>query len=230
MNSTAKNILIFVAGALTGASVSTAVLYSKFKRKSDKDFEVMQQFYENRMGFKFGVGAPETTSNYEANESIVAQSTNVLPPKVEIAKVDYSKCFEIKSQPIKVNVGIDMDNITVVEEEDDSDHPFPGLITENDFYESDYENVEYVWTKDKCLISDEYDIIPDPENVIGYATVKRCSELENGWNDCIYAKNPRLRLDYIIVYEDMTAEEYLRIFAPSMLRNKELGDIYEHTT
>lgn len=94
---------------------------------------------------------------------------------------------------------------TKVEEKPKFDKPHP--ITPDEFYENnEYERLTFFIFRDDILVDDDYQIVHDVNDVIGYDSLEHIGEYED---DVVYVRNDKYKTDYEVCRDERTYEEFL---------------------
>ena len=115
---------------------------------------------------------------------------------VETAKsiIDYSS-YSTKSDKIAEDVKQD--------KHINSDPPY--VITPEEFSEfEDYSTISLYFFRDQILTDDDYELLEDVDDVIGFESLNHFGEYED---DAVYVRNDRLKTDYEILRDERTYQE-----------------------
>ena len=155
---------------ITGATVGSLITWKILKTK-------YEQYIEE-----------EIISVKEAYEKIYDTSDNF---NIEESKSNESEVEEYKNIAKKyIN-----DNEEEEEEEDDMDMPY--VISQEEFADSDYETATFWYFSDGTLTDEQYNIIEDVEETIGYESLEHFGDYADD-PDTIYVRNDYLQVDFEI--------------------------------
>ena len=193
-----KKGIIFLAGAVMGASTAFvgcyAFLKARFNKELESRIESLKASYSADFGPKNGVVSDyneeegkTTTKIYENGElvdEIETTNPDKIVEKVETEHIDYSKIIS------KLN-----DN-----------KPYP--ISTEDFLNGDNTKVTYTYFKEDEVFLDIVDeIVPEAFDEVGRENLTKFGVYEP---DILYVRNPKNEVDYeVILKEDMSYKEYI---------------------
>lgn len=86
----------------------------------------------------------------------------------------------------------------------------PYVIDSQEYMESTYEAKTLLYFTDKTLADEDYNVIHDVENEVGYDNLTKFGEYDS---DCVYVRNERLGIDYEILLDQ-------RIFASVVINHR----------
>ena len=209
-----RDILVFVSGALVGAGAA----YFGFKKYYDNKLADSKEAFEDRISYYEKMLHPvteDTTQTGQYSEDSPNNNSNgtALPPKVNITYTDYA--FPYSSTGITNSESSEDPTVPLKSSEKYKNFDGAlkiGMISEEEFQQSDFNCAEYAWTRDGKLIDERYNIIEHPERSIGYDTLEYIQEHPD--IEEFYARNEHIELDYVITREDYTAEEHIDTFDP----------------
>lgn len=203
----AIGFVAFVTGAAVGAAVSwyyAKTYYAKlaqeeidsvkevFSRRNDKPTEDHKSQNIEKAGEKIIEGFKDGLESVSKN----LNKPSVMEYAAKLQKegyTDYSTINEENEKP-KMVVG--------------SPGEDPYVITPDEYGEMfEYEQLELTYFADEVLVDDDYSIVDNIDEIVGYHSLTTFGEYED---DSVYVRNDRLRVDFAILKDERTYADYLR--------------------
>lgn len=182
MNSTIKNIVIFIAGAGSGVAISWKLLKTKYEQISREEIASVKEVYSRK-----------ENKIKEVLKDLDDEQENVVDKK-EVK--NYSKITE--------NLGYVSTQTEKEAKEETKLVEKPYVIPPDEFDELDYDTVTLTYYADKVLV-DEYDNrIEDVESLIGEESLTHFGEYED---DAVYVRDDIHEIDYEILLDIGTYAE-----------------------
>ena len=192
MKSKIKHLIIFLAGAVTGAGGMFAFIKAKWQKDFDAKREEMIGYYENK---KSEPKTKETDKTVTKEETEKVNSEDVKKANDIIKRFDYSK---ISESPERTK------NLSPALNDDYREDPYE--IDGREYGSNEmYEMLTFYLHDDGDIVNDKYEPLDEDsiENYIGTDILKRIANKrdENPELDSYYIRNDRLKLDIEILIE-----------------------------
>lgn len=188
MNKTAAAALGFLLGAASGAAGAWYILKTRYEQMAQEEIDSVKDVFRKRCNeLKEQIDPKKDDSDTEIVDDPIA---------VETAKsiIDYSS-YSTKSDKIAEDVKQD--------KHVNSDPPY--VITPEEFSEfEDYSTISLYFFRDQILTDDDYELLEDVDDVIGFESLNHFGEYED---DAVYVRNDRLKTDYEILRDERTYQE-----------------------
>ena len=182
MNSTIKNIVVFIAGAGSGVAISWKLLKTKYEQISREEIASVKEVYSRK-----------ENKIKEVLKDLDDEQDNVVDEK-EVK--NYSKITE--------NLGYVSTQTKKEAKEETKLVEKPYVIPPDEFDELGYDTVTLTYYADKVLV-DEYDNrIEDVESLIGEESLTHFGEYED---DAVYVRDDIHEIDYEILLDIGTYAE-----------------------
>lgn len=185
MNKTTSTALAFVIGAVAGAAGAWYALKDRYERLVEEEVDsVREAFFRARR-----------------NE------TEKRDTPIEYISDDRS--YE-HDETEKRDTPIDYYSISAPKDEEKEDEPKDGpyVITPREYGSiDDYEQIILVFWKDHVLTDDNFDIVEDIEDCVGFESLNHFGEY---MDDVVYVRNDRTKCDYEISLDLRTYDEVVR--------------------
>lgn len=186
MESSIKNIIIFVVGAGVGAAISWQMLKAKYAKIAQEEIDSVKEIYSTHRSKK------ETLST---NDDCDRDG--------EVDKKDITDYSKLTSNLGYVSTETKKEK---KEESDMSDKPY--VISPDEFDELDYQTETLTYYADGVLTDDYNNPIEDVEAMVGEESLTHFGEYED---DSVYVRNDKQKIDYEILadlrnYKDVIAK------------------------
>ena len=182
---TTKNIIMFIAGAVVGASTGIYV----YKKVTDEANE--ERIQEELKSLKEFEARRRAKDRYE--EDAEGSSDYIEECASTDENEDEEYCVEQKYSDIRYN--------TCFQEGRDDISKEPYIIPVDEFFDGnqtfDKVTLNY-YEKDGALVDSDEELIHDVANTIGEDTLERFGDLSDD-DDVVYVRNEKLSIDYEII-------------------------------
>lgn len=183
-------IFAFVAGAGIGSLATWQYANKKFEEKLHEEVESVKEVYGYHSNVKDVVEAREAADKAKEKPSITEYAS-------KIGKLDYTAYSE-KPETITADVKEDTEEV--------EDKPY--VISPDEFGEiPEYTQISLSYFADLVVADDDYVIIEDVEDVIGFDSLNHIGEYED---DSVHVRNDRLKCDYEILVDHRKYEDVLK--------------------
>lgn len=183
-------IFAFVAGAGIGSLATWQYANKKFEEKLHEEVESVKEVYGYHSNVKDVVEAREAADKAKEKPSITEYAS-------KIGKLDYTAYSE-KPETITADVKEDTEEV--------EDKPY--VISPDEFGEiPEYTQISLSYFADLIVADDDYVIIEDVEDVIGFDSLNHIGEYED---DSVHVRNDRLKCDYEILVDHRKYEDVLK--------------------
>lgn len=186
MNKTAAAALGFLLGAASGAAGAWYILKTRYEQMAQEEIDSVKDVFRKRYNELKEQIDPK--KDEDPDTEIIDD-----PIAVETAKniIDYSS-YSTKSDKIVENT----EHVNI-------DPPY--VITPEEFSEfEDYGTISLYFFRDQILTDDDYELLEDVDDVIGFESLNHFGEYED---DAVYVRNDRLKTDYEILRDERTYQE-----------------------
>lgn len=188
-----KNVLIFVTGVAVGSAVTWKLIKDKYVQMAQEEIDSVKQAFSDRDDGKDNVTDEQVKA--EAYKDIyreVARSYG--------ADINYSEQYKIKDEKETNKV-----EVTPMTMEKDIDRPY--VISPEEFGElDDYEQISLTYHADNVLTDDDYELVDDVDDTVGYESLTHFGEYED---DSVFVRNDRLKCDYEILLDHRKYSEII---------------------
>lgn len=188
MNKTAVAALGFLLGAASGAAGAWYILKTRYEQMAQEEIDSVKDVFRKRCNeLKEQIDPKKDDSDTETVDDPIAAETakNIIDYSSYSTKSD--KIAEVVKQDKHIN----------------SDPPY--VITPEEFSEfEDYSTISLYFFRDQILTDDDYELLEDVDDVIGFESLNHFGEYED---DAVYVRNDRLKTDYEILRDERTYQE-----------------------
>lgn len=191
MNSTIKNLLMFVLGFGLGATTAYLLVKNKYQTEAEEEINEVREIYQNRINelYKERKNKSELNKHIKNNLSVSEYAELIADSGYE--KRDYSS--------------------TIVPEKPKTDSK-PYIITQDDFMDEEvymdedigYSKVTWYYYADGVLCNEDNEPVPEPQL---YFHKDALALLDDDTIHVLYLRNDNLKIDYEILREDIFYEE-----------------------
>ena len=176
-----NNLLIFAFGAAVG-SLTTWYFMKK----------------------KYEVAKPEDEAITETND-IQDEETPEEPDTVDVPS--YKQAYENFVSDLGYTNYSNIQENKQTNKEDDTEKPY--IISPDEFGEIHYTQIEWTYFADGFLADENYDLVEDIENTIGFDALNHFGDYED---DAVHVRNDRLKCEYEILQDRRTYKEVVKKF------------------
>lgn len=209
-------ILTFALGAAAGVAASFGYAKKKYEEKTQDELDSLRETYRKMV---------------DIHENAIEKASKELKDKVEdtIEKKITRTAYDALAKEYSRG-SFHKEDIPEEEEEEDGDDQGDYVIVPNDTLEERKNSVPYIISseelgeyngepfdtleliafRDNIIVDDAYDIIQSVENSIGSDIYTRLMKGEFDDQDVIHIRNRRLRLDYELVRDPRTYDEFIQ--------------------
>lgn len=205
MNQKIVNVLVFAVGAAIGSAATWKFVKDKYEKIAQEEIESVKKVFSDRFN-----GSNEETSSEEIDEEMSEEDPVSDCRKIcweELEDLDPSELEEEEYQADLIEYeGIannykegGADNMPTSEPRE------PYVIEPIEFGElDDYKTFELTYYEDGILEDEDYDIVKNPEEILGPDALVSFGEYED---DSVFVRNERLRADFQILKDYRTYDE-----------------------
>lgn len=210
MKKAIAGVLGFVIGAAAGSAASWYILRTRYEQIAQDEIDSVKEVFSKKMAeankiIKEGGSLPTVIVNKKEDKMPKAEEF-----LSETETVDYSKIAERYSVDKSVNE----------KTEEEKKNPYrkidvPYVVSPDEFGEfEDYETIELTFYADKVLADDDYDIVEDVDEVVGFESLSHFGDYAE---DVVYVRNDRLKCDYEVVRDH---RKYLDVMRETPYRSR----------
>ena len=189
MNKTLVGIVSFALGAAAGAAGAWYILKTKYEEIAQEEIDSVKQVFKKRLD---EMNDQDISDNPDEHEK---DSKDPVDDEETDEKVTYKQV-------------VDYTGYSATSESDEKkdvpeDRPYvipPDAVGEL----VGYDYIELIFFSDNTITDDQYELLENPEDVIGFESLNHFGEYEE---DSVYVRNDRLKCDYAILLDERTYEE-----------------------
>lgn len=175
-------VVAFIFGAAAGSVVTWFSVKKYYEQIAQEEIDSVKEVFSKKSSNIIDVKPVEETRDEEKKDE---GKETYLPTEEE--KHDYSLIL----------------NKSNYREEDEEKKDFVQceVIPPDEFggqYHEDYDMVTLMWFADKYLAEENYELVEDVENTVGWESLDHFGEWED---DTVYVRNHRLQVDYEILLD-----------------------------
>ena len=193
----------FISGAISllfgiagGIGLGYILSKNKFEKKADLEIAAIKKLYEDH--FK-----PKQSDNNEEKAIAKEDSPKKSTGKKNKGTIDYSKMYRSDDDSPKESI-VDQSSLDINK---DDKKKYIYLISPEEFHESEFEAKTLFYYSDKVVADEDNNVIPVPEEIIGDEALTSFGRYEE---DCVYVRDDRHRVDYEILWSQLTFQEHLQ--------------------
>ena len=205
MNQKIVNVLIFAVGAAIGSAATWKFVKDKYEKIAQEEIESVKKVFSDRFN-----SSDEETSSEESDEEM-SEEDPVSDCRTicweELEDLDPS---ELEEEEYQADL-IEYEDIANIYKEGGADNMptseprEPYVIEPIEFGElDDYKTFELTYYEDGILEDEDYDIVKNPEEILGPDALGSFGEYED---DSVFVRNERLRADFQILKDYRTYDE-----------------------
>lgn len=187
----------FLIGGSSGALIGFLVGKYKYEAKADKEIAKIRNLYLDHFAPKNNENDPKKEKPSSSNETPEAEAGI----KTEKDAVEYSKKY-YRSDNFEAEDVKDVSTLEI----NNNKHRHIIIISPDEFHSSEYECKTLFYYADKILADEDNNVIHVPEEVIGDEALSSFGRYED---DCVYVRDGKLKVDYEIIYSQLTFEEHM---------------------
>lgn len=188
-----KNVLIFVTGVAVGSAVTWKLIKDKYEQMAQEEIDSVKQAFSDR----------DNGENDVADEQAKAEAYKDIYREVARsygADINYSEQYQLKDKEETNKV-----EVKPMTTEKDIDRPY--VISPEEFGElDDYEQISLTYHADNVLTDDDYELVDDVDDTVGYESLTHFGEYED---DSVFVRNDRLKCDYEILLDHRKYSEII---------------------
>lgn len=196
MNKTLTYAATFLLGAAAGAAGSWYILKTKYAQIAQDEIDSVKEVFSKKMA--------ERNTQLKENHPITEEQSADEPKEESQRLKIYSNLVEKQDY---TSYSSDMKNPEVEKQEETETvlEPRPYVIPPEEFGEfHEYEQIELTFFRDQILVDDQFELLEDVDNVVGFESLSHFGEYED---DSVFVRNDRLKCDYEILLDGRTYSE-----------------------
>lgn len=207
MNRKIINLIIFTAGAAIGSAVTWKFLKDKYEKIVQEEIKSVKEVFSDRFS-----DSNEETSSEESDDEMEEDPLSDYR-KInwdDLEDLDPSELEEEEYQADEADKA-DYEHLANIYKEGGADNMptseprEPYVIEPIEFGElDDYKTFELTYYEDGILEDEDYDIVKNPEEILGPYALGSFGEYED---DSVFVRNERLRADFQILKDYRTYDE-----------------------
>lgn len=208
MNNTVRDVLIFAAGAVVGATVATKLIQKRYEEYEDYE-EYDEEYIEEDI-----IDEPQESPYRKPNLETAAKQLR------EQGFIDYTSMYR-PGEPEDIIDEEEVDALVI--EPDETDIPVltaekpdrPYVISPEEFGDlPDYDVITLTYYEGDCILADELDdVIDDVDTIVGFDAFNHFGDYED---DSVHIRNDALKCDYEILLD---IRSYLDVIAPKQTKS-----------
>ena len=210
MNRKIINLIIFTVGAAFGSAVTWKIVKDKYEKIVQEEIKSVKEVFSDRFNSSNEEASSEESDEEMPEEDPVSDCRKICWEELE--DLDPSELEEEEYQADYAGTVVskyeDIANIYKEGGADNmptSDPREPYVIEPIEFGElDDYKTFELTYYEDGILEDEDYDIVKNPEEILGPYALGSFGEYED---DSVFVRNERLRADFQILKDYRTYDE-----------------------
>lgn len=210
MNRKIINLIIFTVGAAFGSAVTWKIVKDKYEKIVQEEIKSVKEVFYDRFNDSNEESSSEESGDEMSEEDPISDYRKINWDELE--DLDPSELEEEEYQADYAGTVVskyeDIANIYKEGGADNmptSDPREPYVIEPIEFGElDDYKTFELTYYEDGILEDEDYDIVKNPEEILGPDALGSFGEYED---DSVFVRNERLRADFQILKDYRTYDE-----------------------
>ena len=205
MNQKIVNVLVFAVGAAIGSAATWKFVKDKYEKIAQEEIESVKKVFSDRFN-----GSNEETSSEESDEEMSEEDPVSDCRKICWEELEDLDPSELEEEEYQADL-IEYEGIANTYKEGGADNMptseprEPYVIEPIEFGElDDYKTFELTYYEDGILEDEDYDIVKNPEEILGPYALGSFGEYED---DSVFVRNERLRADFQILKDYRTYDE-----------------------
>ena len=210
MNRKIINLIMFAAGAVIGSAVTWKIAKDRYEKIVQEEIKSVKEVFSDRFN-----SSNEEVSSEESDEEMPEEDPISDYRKInwdELEDLDPSELEEEEYQADYAGTVVSKyEDIANIYKEGGADNMptseprEPYVIEPIEFGEiDDYKTFELTYYEDGILEDEDYDIVKNPEEILGPDALGSFGEYED---DSVFVRNERLRADFQILKDYRTYDE-----------------------
>ena len=205
MNQKIVNVLIFAVGAAIGSAATWKFVKDKYEKIAQEEIESVKEVFSDRFN-----SSNEETSSEESDEEMSEEDPVSDCRKICWEELEDLDPSELEEEEYQADL-IEYEGIANTYKEGGADNMptseprEPYVIEPIEFGElDDYKTFELTYYEDGILEDEDYDIVKNPEEILGPYALGSFGEYED---DSVFVRNEHLRADFQILKDYRTYDE-----------------------
>lgn len=189
MNKTLVGVVSFALGAAAGAAGAWYILKTKYEEIAQEEIDSVKQVFKKRLDEMNDKDISDNQGEHEKDSKDPVDDEESDEKETYKQVVDYTGYSATSESDEKKDVP--------------EDRPYvipPDAVGEL----VGYDYIELIFFSDNTITDDQYELLENPEDVIGFESLNHFGEYEE---DSVYVRNDRLKCDYAILLDERTYEE-----------------------
>lgn len=179
------NFMMFVVGAAIGSMVTWCYIEKKYEQIAQEEIDSVKEVFAKR----------EQESTEDEDVDVIREKAfnakekpNIVEYAAKLREQGYTNYADIEPETNKEEV-----------DEESMDIGIPYIIPPEEFGEfDDYEKIGLTYYADRVLTDDNYELVEDIEDTVGFDSLTHFGEYED---DSVFVRNDRLKCDYEILLD-----------------------------
>ena len=205
MNRKIINLIIFTVGAAFGSAVTWKIVKDRYEKIVQEEIKSVKEVFSDRFN-----SSNEETSSEESNDEMHEEDPVSDYRKICWDDLEDLDPSELEEEEYQADL-IEYEDIANTYKEGGADNMptseprEPYVIEPIEFGElDDYKTFELTYYEDGILEDEDYDIVKNPEEILGPDALGSFGEYED---DSVFVRNERLRADFQILKDYRTYDE-----------------------
>ena len=205
MNRKIINLVIFTAGAAIGSAVTWKVVKDRYEKIVQEEIKSVKEVFSDRFN-----SSNEEVSSEESDEEMSEEDHVSDYRKICWDDLEDLDPSELEEEEYQADL-IEYEDIANIYKEGGADNMptseprEPYVIEPIEFGElDDYKTFELTYYEDGILEDEDYDIVKNPEEILGPDALGSFGEYED---DSVFVRNERLHADFQILKDYRTYDE-----------------------
>ena len=184
MNNKIFIFISFLIGGGIGSFITYKIINDKCNERANAEIESVKQVYKEL-----------------SNKKLLTNDTNSIEKELihknSIVDIHVDETDKIKNYANMYKSNNDVKPEKKEIRDDSSGDPY--IISPDEFNNSEYEATTLFYYKDNVLADDDYNMVGNIEDTVGYSALRRLDKYDQ---DCIYVRNDKLKTDYEILVDE----------------------------
>ena len=205
MNRKIINLIIFTVGAAFGSAVTWKILKDRYEKIVQEEIKSVKEVFSDRFN-----SSNEETSSEESDDEMSEEDSASDYRKICWDDLEDLDPSELEEEEYQADL-IEYEDIANIYKEGGADNMptseprEPYVIEPIEFGElDDYKTFELTYYEDGILEDEDYDIVKNPEEILGPDALGSFGEYED---DSVFVRNERLHADFQILKDYRTYDE-----------------------
>jgi hypothetical protein len=195
MNNRLSLLAISSLSAVIGYYIGNRIARKKYEHLADREVESLKRFYESRKKIDCGIEKPLNAEQEETTAAVPVQTTDAEKYN------SYGKPYRNDDVPERI-AGTPNGPQILKKEEVDTTKPY--VITPEEFRDSNYEARSLLFTHDKVLLDEDYNVIDNIGLVGGFPNLNQIGKYAKS---LVHIRVEKDCIDYEVIADERTLKQ-----------------------